>query len=522
MLLIESRTLNFVVDEATRLVLLDALRAAQFAPLIRLSRRHCFELLLAPAAGRLSEERGAAAAVISELEFHLLSNSLNEGASYTPGELFCFDGFVLYLIFSAAEEQKIRAGIIYGIESAEPLLKFELFCQRVRELLRRPPPSAAPVSQPRPFIDEHIIDEQNFPHWQADVRPFPQGLARFIERQDSDYVRTMRCKEVGGQRLRAAELLANQPVRALLRRAQEIRVEGYSTRRLTEQRGEFGAMSLEELTEVGLMQREIRVRCRQTGHALFDLPSADALALITVSRAKCSQCATAVADEVIEEVFNPTESALALLEDGTWLRNRVYQILRDLGVPECDIAMNVPSTHGESQLIANVCGDSFLFALRDGDLSPSYTRRVVETGSEIEARHVVVIVTGAAEDEGRMRLYEYAWRHAREGQNVEVSIIEGLGNARAEIERLFERSVERTLARDLFVLDSSLGSSASRFVLERFKLLGRVVKTAAGDRPERVYTYPRALPTDAYPSRQGEGLEVAEPPPSSPALRLTS
>jgi hypothetical protein len=88
---------------------------------------------------------------------------------------------------------------------------------------------------------------------------------------------------------------------------------------------------------------------------------------------------------------------------------------------------------------------------------------------EAEATHVVVVVTGAVEDEGRMRLYEFAWRSARGGHDLGATLVEGLGGARAQIEHSFEVVVRRELARNLFPLDAAAGFSASRFVLGWFR-----------------------------------------------------
>jgi hypothetical protein len=172
----------------------------------------------------------------------------------------------------------------------------------------------------------------------------------------------------------------------------------------------------------------------------------------------------------VEETINPTWLAVSLLEDGGWLNNRVYKIIRSLGVPESEIATGPASTHGESYLAADVCGNSYLFVTRDGDLTPAFSRRIVETVTETEATHLVVVLTGKVEDEGRLRLYEFAWRRARNGQDLDTTLIEGLDGARTEIERSFERAVHRQLSQHLFALDAALGLSASNFVLDWFKL----------------------------------------------------
>ncbi|HEX7176182.1 MAG TPA: hypothetical protein VF240_13050 [Pyrinomonadaceae bacterium] len=502
MLLVERKTLSLTVDEPARLELLDALRAAQFAPLIRTARRRSFELSLAAAGGL-----PPAPELIDDFERQALSSRLRERAGpYTPGDLFCSEDAIFYLAFgddAARGHEAVVAGVVYDRESVDPLRRFELFCQRVRESMRLAGEGEA----------EAEAGELVAPPWEShDVRRFPRGLTRYVARQDEEAARAMMFREGSRERLRAAELLADERVRAFLRREQEARVEGYAPRLLSgESPSPEGLVPVEELVEAGLMRREVRVTCRKTRHPLFDLPTPDALALVTLSRARCSLCATEVADEVVEEVYNPTRLAAALLADGSWLRNRVYQIVRDLGVPESEIAAGPPAEGGESHLVANVCGDAFLFALRDGELSPSFSRRVVEAAGEIEARHVIVIVTGAAEGEGRMRLYEYAWRRAREGRDVDVAVGEGAAGARSCIEGVFERAVGGRLARDLCALDDALGMNASRLVLTKFKMR----REQAGAR--RAETRRAARPAPTLPGQDGEESDA---PPAR--LRLSS
>jgi hypothetical protein len=213
----------------------------------------------------------------------------------------------------------------------------------------------------------------------------------------------------------------------------------------------------------------LRVSCRKSGHALFDLPSPDSLAAVTISRAKCSLCSAPVADEVVEETFSPTRLAVALLEDGGWLANRVYRIVRSLGVPESDIATGPPGAGGESYLAADVCGTSFIVVTRDGDLTPAFSRRVAEIVEETDAEHLIAVVTGSAEDEGRLRLYEFAWRRARGGRDLATTVVEGLHAARAQIGHAFETAVRRELSRGLFALDDALGFGAAAFVLDWFR-----------------------------------------------------
>lgn len=459
MLLLESKSLDYLLDEGARLRLLDALQARGFAPLIRSARRRSFALAL-----NLTTKNSSPDRAVNEVE-RLVAAQVkeDEGWSYAPGDLFCLEDHVLYLTFRDKEEAGIRAGIIYDLRTAAPLDKLEVFCREVRQSL------LALCQEER----TPIVEGQDIPSWEREERPASQALTRFIAKQDTAFTRTVKCKEVTSERLRAAEILGDQAARTLLRRAQEIRLEGYSPRLLLEENGSASNQELQKLIEAGLLVREVRVSCRKTGHALFDLPSADALAAITLSRAKCSWCALQVVEEVVDEVLNPTSLAAAFLEDGAWLGSYIYQIIRRIGIPESEIAIGPTSAYGDSHLVVNVYGNSFLFITRDGDLSPALSQRIIETVGELGTTHIVILVTGTIEDEGRMRLYEYAFRRARDGKDMDVLLLEGLNGAQTQIERSFKLVEYRMLGRVLSFLDHSLGMSASRLVIEKFRLMNQ-------------------------------------------------
>ena len=484
MLFIQSNTLALSLDEGERLRLLDALRARALAPLIRSTRRRRFELLMSGVgdaalveAAFAEFERGR----VAEREGTSTTETGGSAAPYTPGEIFCAGDAVFYLTFSGASapqsSEGLTTGIVYSVETSEPLTKLDRFCRDVREALIKTGIKASGTTGSKTENggegDEGAAGEEfsALPCWKTRATRAPQGLARFIAIQPTDFAVAAKLKGGARELVRAAELLEEGTVRQFLRRVQEMRREGYSPRRLFAEANTLrGGVSVERMLDAGLLEREIRVSCRKSGHALFDLPTPDSLAAITISKAKCSLCAAPVADEVVEETINPTWLAVALLEDGGWLNNRVYKIIRSLGVPESEIATGPASTHGESYLAADVCGNSYLFVTRDGDLTPAFSRRIVEIVAETEATHLVVVLTGKVEDEGRLRLYEFAWRRARNGQDLDTALVEGLDGARPEIERSFERAVHRQLSQHLFTLDAALGFSASNFVLDWFKL----------------------------------------------------
>jgi hypothetical protein len=479
MLFIQSNNLALSLDEAERLRLLTALAARGHAPLVRSARRRTFALL---ATGEV--EDGAAGESRADRFEKLCAASLEsrrEGAAYTPGDLFCAGDCVFFLTFGAGAAEGLSAGVVYSVETAEPLARLERFCRDVRESLVRIERGGVEKSN---AAKNGVEDSEEgatadagdapdaLPVWKTRAAASSRGLARFIAIQPTDFAVAARCKGGAREFMRATELMENHAVRLFLRRVQELRREGYTPRRLLAEAGAAGSVSVERMLDAGLLERELRVSCRKSGHALFDLPSPDSLAAITISRAKCSLCAAPVADEVVEEAINPTWLAVTLLEDGTWLSNRLYKLIRALGVPDSEIATGPASPHGESYIAAEVCGNSFLFVTRDGELTPAFARRVVETVAETEATHLVVVTTGGAEEEGRLRLYEYAWRRARDGEDLDITFAEGVDAARAEIERAFERAVHRELARRLFTLDAALGLGASNFVIDWFRLAG--------------------------------------------------
>lgn len=494
MLLIQTNSLSLSPRAAERLRLLDALASKGLTPLIRSARRRFFQLL--------APQRGPAA---EELEVECASRQEAEGgAAYTPGELFCAGDCVMSLVFGTGTENTVKAGVIYDVHTAAPLNRLERFCQDVLA-------AAAESVTPAPEGSNQLA------LWKPGAgRSLPQGLARFIASQPPGFVRAAALR--GGREVRrASELMEETSVRTFLRRVQELRREGYSPRRLIAEAGALG-VAVEEMTGAGLLEREVRVSCRKSGHALFDLPSPDSLAAVTISRAKCSQCASPVADEVIEETYNPTRLAVALLEDGGWLANRVHTIIRSLGVPDSEIATGPASPDGESYLAADVCGTSFLFVTRDGDLTPAFSRRVAAVVEDTEAAHLVVVVTGAIEDEGRMRLYEFAWRRARDAQDMATTLVEGLDDARLQIERAFRGAARKELSRHLFTLDAALGFGAADFVLGWFASTKANVDDVRGQSADARTEHGTHTGQDAEPQVAGDSpVETADYLPPSRA-----
>jgi len=452
MLFLESKSLNHAVNADGRTRLLQDLQERDMVPLIRSHRLRCFEdVLLAP---------GHAAELESALS-RSTESTLRE--PYTRGDLFCFPDHILFLIFE--DDDYIRAGIVYEARTAEPFRKLDSFCNEIRNLLSS--------------HDQQIA--MSFPEWETSTAAMPQGFRTFVGRQDADSLYTSLRKETMSKRIQAASKLEDESARVFLRTARNAHEEGYAAKLLTGHT-ESSQVPIQRLEDAGLVEREVQISCRKTGHALFRLPNPHALAVVTVSDATCSECGAPVADENVEEVIAPTQLASSLLEDGSWMVSRIHFLLREMGVPEREIAVGPAEGNGYGQLMANICGESFLMVTRDGDLTPAFARWAVDLEIDTEAAHLVIVATGRIHREAGVLLQNHARRRVSGGQDFEMIIADEVATVGRELEQALERVSQRVVAEQLCVLDSSMGFSVSRLVLTKFQLL----RTAAPTEPEVV------------------------------------
>jgi hypothetical protein len=448
MLFLETKALNHPVDGNARTRLLQELQDEGLTPLIRSTRLRFFEDVL-PGVDR-----------ISELESALSSGADSTiGEPFVRGDLFCFHDYILFLVFD--DEPSVRAGIVYEPHTPEPFRKLDSFCDDVRNLLR---------------MDD---ERRDFPQWQSGKPTMPQGFRTFVEKQDADSLYTSLRKETMSKRILAASKLEDERARVFLRTARNAHEEGYAAKLLTGNT-ESAQVPIQRLEDVGLVEREVQISCRKTGHALFRLPNPHALAVVTVSDATCSECGAPVADENVEEVIAPTQLASSLLEDGSWLVSRIHFLMRELGVPEREIAVGPSEGTGYGQMMANISGESFLIVTRDGDLTPAFARWAIDLEIETEASHLVIVATGRIHREAGVLLQNHSRRRVSGGQDFEMIIADDAATAGRELESALERVSQRVVAEQLCVLDNSIGLSVSRLVLKKFQL----TRTAATE-PEQ-------------------------------------
>jgi hypothetical protein len=448
MLFIESKTSKRSVDGAVRLGLLEKLQEKGLTPLIRSTRLGCFEQAL------LGPDR------VAEMERAVASwTETEDDRAYVRGDVFCFEDFVIFLIFGSDEDEAagMRAGIVYGAEMLEPGKKLDAFCRNVTDALEAG----------RGESNNGVTEDTD---WQQHEPRVSVAQGRMASGQGGDSSSALGQKKDAGNP-RAVELLEDVEARRLLRRIRESQAEGRVSEFLSNVENEAATVSLiNRMADTGLLRREVQVSCRKNGRSLFRLPSPDALNVITASNATCSECGSAIADEKIEDLVKPTETAAQLLEDGSWLASRIYSSLRELGVTEKQITIGPTSEEGEAHLMVSVCNEPFLLVLRDGDVTAAQARHALAKQMETEAAHLVVISSGKIQDEARVRLREHARRRARGGSDVEVILIEGV-DASDELRLAFERVSQNALAGELSALDASLGLSVGFILATRFRLM---------------------------------------------------
>src|ERR1043165_2463937 len=468
MLFLESKLLSHTINAADRLTLLQQLQERELSPLIRSHRLRCFEDVL------LNHDH------VGEMEAALASsNESTTGEPFISGDLFCFQDYILFLVFED-DPGALRAGIVYEANTAEPFRKLNAFCEEVRSLL---PSSTA--------------------GWQTTTPAMPQGFRTFVERQDTDLLYTNLRKETMSKRILAASKLEDESARVFLRTARNAHQEGYAAKLLTGHT-ESQQVPIQRLEDAGLVEREVQISCRKTGHALFRLPNPHALAVVTVSDATCSECGAPVADESVQEVIAPTQLASSLLEDGSWLVSRIHYSLRELGVPEREIALGPSEGNGYGQMMANICGEPFLIVTRDGDLTPAFARWAVDLEIDTEASHLVIVATGRIHKEAGMLLHNHSRRRVSGGQDFEMIIADDAATASRELEAALERVSQRVVAEQLCGLDGSAGFSVSRLVLTKFQLL-----RAKAPQPAEVVTDIAPLTLAAHASgSNGEVFDV--------------
>lgn len=472
MLLTESRSLHYEIDGGARTSLLESLQEQGFVPLIRTARLHLYETALGGAGAQALESALAARADAGAEE------------PYVRGELFCVEDYAHFLLFGEDASEGVRAGIVYETSTTDPLEKLDAFCQSIQRSLDASRGAAMRDGGTSNEAGAMIVDgvtandggdsttgAPRAPEWKTRAPRTAESFRRFAA--DASATPTAARGQMVEGWLRSSGMLEEAQARVFLRRLSEAHGEGRAA-------GVFAAGDesvpdalLARLAEVGLLKREILVSCRKDGRALFRLPSPEAFSVLSGSNAVCNECGAAIADERAEEVTVPTSLTATLLQDGAWLATHLRSLISKLGVPDSQIVTRTTGSDGEVCLMANVCGEAFLFLLHEGDWTTAQARRALDEHARTGSAHLVLVATGKIQEDARARLREHSRRRTQGGRELELILIEGMDALEEELRPVFERVSNDALAEELWELDASLGLSAGHLLATRFRLMHR-------------------------------------------------
>jgi hypothetical protein len=196
-----------------------------------------------------------------------------------------------------------------------------------------------------------------------------------------------------------------------------------------------------------------------------------------------------------------------------------------MGIPVNEIALGASGGDGYGQMMANICGESFLLLARDGDLTPAFARWAIDRELETEASHLVVVATGRIHNQAELLLHNHARRRVLAGQDFELILADEAAVAGKELQHAFERVSQRVIAEQMCDLDTSIGLSISQIIITKFKLLptaeGSGTQThSKGNVPGLSYPTPHLTLAARASASAAEVLDLRElipdQPPDSP------
>jgi hypothetical protein len=447
MLFVKSKTRRLNIDREARILLIKTLNDQGLVPLIRSLCLEAFEQVL----------KGTE--FIDHRELDLAQwTAMSGGAAYVTGDVFSSENSFLFLIFEDEEEEQVeaRAGIIYTLETAEPLAKLDSFCRQIEQALKAMPGASI---------------ARDSAEWLPHEQPSFPRFARFAAKS----LKTPLWEETTDEQRRALELLEDEEARCFLGDVRNNQIAGRRVEYPARNSGEPRTRSLATaLLDAGLLRRKVLVSCRGHGHVLFRLPTLDALSLTIASNATCNECGAPVVEEKIEDLIEPTEFASAVLEDGRWLAKRLCPILMKFGISEEQIAVAPASVDGETHMMVNVCGELFLLVLKCGDLTMIDAQRALGKRLEVGALHLVLVATGQAHANGLSMLAQARQRASR-GSECEIILVDGVEEVDAVVSELydaFSRVSQRALAKELERLDDSFALSIGYLIATAFRVKG--------------------------------------------------
>jgi hypothetical protein len=124
----------------------------------------------------------------------------------------------------------------------------------------------------------------------------------------------------------------------------------------------------DELIRERLLNREYVVICRQTSNQINRVKSLDVIEKMREHGVLCS-CGTPIGNELVQELFSPSNELHKILKQSYWMTAELVRMLRDLGLPNSRILLNLQEGPEEIDTFVDLEGVLLMFELKDSEFS---------------------------------------------------------------------------------------------------------------------------------------------------------
>jgi hypothetical protein len=238
--------------------------------------------------------------------------------------------------------------------------------------------------------------------------------------------------------------------------------------------------TIESLKQVGLLNTEYLLECKQTHAPLTRLRNLEQLQLPEIGGLSCGACGTEFRKESISEGYSLTDFGKKLSRQSHWMTVWITNILIQAGVPESNILWNISETGEEVDLLVEFMGQLWIFELKDrefgsGDAHPLNYRQV-----RYRASHAIIVTTEQVSKDAKRVLSDLA-RESRRTIGGEPIYIEGLDTANDILRREVSKAALQFAIRRINILSMVSGYDLRALLTARFgETIGSSIQEVVG------------------------------------------
>ena len=122
------------------------------------------------------------------------------------------------------------------------------------------------------------------------------------------------------------------------------------------------------LVRNGLLTREYVVICKATSRQINRVKSKKDLTEMRRMKVLCS-CGRPIEEEIVEELYAPTDLLRQMLDNSYWMSVKVLDILVENGVNPENVVLNIKEGPDEIDVVADIYGRAIMFELKDNEFS---------------------------------------------------------------------------------------------------------------------------------------------------------